>query len=56
MNTDEVIQAIATALEAPDLRLDDQGCARLRVDGTIDINFEASRSNHLLHEIGRAHV
>ncbi len=49
MNTDEVIQAIATALEAPDLKLDDQGCARLRVDDTIDVNFEASRSSHLLH-------
>lgn len=49
MNTDEVIQAIATALGAPDLKLDDQGCARLRVDDTIDVNFEASRSSHLLH-------
>lgn len=49
MNTDEVIQAIATALGATDLKLDEQGCARLRVDDTIDVNFEASRSNHLLH-------
>jgi hypothetical protein len=49
MNTDEVIQVIATALGAPDLKLDEQGCARLRIDDTIDVNFEASRSSHLLH-------
>lgn len=49
MNTDEVIQAIATALGAPDLRLDEHGCARLRVDNTIDVNFEASHTSHLMH-------
>jgi hypothetical protein len=49
MNTDEVIQAIATALGVADLKLDEQGCARLRIDDTIDVNFEASRSSHLLH-------
>jgi hypothetical protein len=48
MNTHEVIQALATALGSPDLQLDARGCARLRVDESIDINFEASGS-HLLH-------
>lgn len=49
MNCDDVIQAIATAMAVPDLRLDEQGCARLRVDDTIDVNFEASANSHLLH-------
>jgi hypothetical protein len=49
MNTDEVIQAIATALGVADLKLDEEGCARLRIDDAIDVNFEASRSSHLLH-------
>lgn len=49
MNTDDVIQAIATAMGVPELRLDEHGCARLRVDGRIDVNFEASGSSHLLH-------
>lgn len=49
MNCDEVIQAIATAMDVPELRLDEHGCARLRVDDTIDVNFEASGGSHLLH-------
>ena len=49
MNTDDVIQAIATAMGVPELRLDDHGCARLRVDDRLDVNFEASGSSHLLH-------
>lgn len=49
MNTDDVIQSIATAMGVPELRLDEHGCARLRVDDAIDINFEASGSSHLLH-------
>lgn len=48
MNTQEVIQALATALGTPDLQLDARGCARLRVDDSIDLNFEAS-GGHLLH-------
>lgn len=49
MNTDDVIQAIATAMGVPELRLDEHGCARLRVDDSVDINFEASDGSHLLH-------
>lgn len=49
MNTEDVIQAIATAMNVPDLHLDEHGCARLRIDDTIDVNFEASGGNHLLH-------
>lgn len=49
MNCDEVIQAIATAMDVPELRLDEHGCARLRIDDAIDVNFEASGGSHLLH-------
>lgn len=49
MNTDDVIQSIATAMNVPELRLDEHGCARLRIDGAIDLNFEASACSHLLH-------
>lgn len=49
MNTDDVIQAIATAMGVPELRLDEHGCARLRIDDRIDVNFEASDGGHLLH-------
>lgn len=49
MNCEEVIQAIATAMDVPGLRLDENGCARLRIDDSIDLNFEASASSHLLH-------
>ncbi len=48
MNTMEVMQALATALGTPELQLDARGCARLRVDDAIDINFEAS-GEHLVH-------
>lgn len=49
MNCEEVILVIATAMDVPDLRLDEHGCARLRIDESIDLNFEASGSSHLLH-------
>jgi hypothetical protein len=49
MNTEEVIQVIATSLDVPDLRLNEHGCARLRIDDGIDVNFEASEASHLLH-------
>ncbi|QIM52547.1 type III secretion system chaperone [Hydrogenophaga crocea] len=48
MNPDQVLQALATAFDTPDLRFDANGCARLRVDDRIDVNFERS-SGHLLH-------
>lgn len=49
MNTDDVIQTIATAMGVPDLALDEHGCASLRIDEAIDLHFEASSSSHLLH-------
>ena len=49
MNSDEVIQAIATAMGVPELRLDAHGCASLRIDDALDVHFEASASSHLLH-------
>lgn len=49
MNCEEVIQAIAIAMDVPGLRLDEHGCARLRIDDSIDLNFEASGGSHLLH-------
>lgn len=49
MNTDDVIQSIATAMGVPELHLDEHGCARLRIDDAIDLNFEASDCSHLLH-------
>lgn len=48
MNADPVLQALATALAAPGLEFDAHGCARLRVDDRIDVNFERSEG-HLIH-------
>jgi len=48
MNADQVLQALATALAAPGLGFDAQGCARLRVDDRLDVNFERSEG-HLIH-------
>lgn len=48
MNTHQVIQALATSFGAPALALDDNGCASLRVDDTIDLHFETG-ATHLLH-------
>jgi hypothetical protein len=48
MNPDQVLQALATAFHTPNLRFDANGCARLRVDERIDLNFERS-NGHLLH-------
>lgn len=49
MNCEDVIQAIAIAMNVPGLHLNEHGCARLRIDDSIDLNFEASDGSHLLH-------
>jgi hypothetical protein len=49
MDADQLLQSLAVNVGMPELRFDNNGCARIAVDGAPAVNFEREEDGDALH-------